>query len=159
MSPFLIFFISHRCFLYWNEKMCACMCVCLTKRKRERERTVDSAATQTHTFCRVLCMSDHLLIPASPTMVRVIIKKKNLSWILWMMLEVEVQELFYFICYSVYTLLSCFGKLGPPYLGKLSAAARAALPSPTSTCWFFSCFRNPPANSDMDYRIFNVRTW
>ena len=26
-----------------------------------------------------------------------------------------------------------------------------------SACWVFSCFRNPP-NSDMDYRIFNVRT-
>ena len=27
-----------------------------------------------------------------------------------------------------------------------------------SACWIFSCFRNPP-NSDMDYRIFTVRTW
>ena len=26
-----------------------------------------------------------------------------------------------------------------------------------SACWVFSCFCNPP-NSDMDYRIFNVRT-
>ena len=45
----------------------------------------------------------------------------------------------------------------PPYLGKAIAAARAALPSPTSVCWVFSCFRNPP-NSDMDYRIFNRST-
>ena len=50
-----------------------------------------------------------------------------------------------------------FGKFGPPYLGETTAAARAALPSPTSACWVFSCFRNPP-NSDMDYRIFNVCT-
>ena len=27
-----------------------------------------------------------------------------------------------------------------------------------SACWVFSCFHNPP-HSDMDYRIFNVRTW
>ena len=51
-----------------------------------------------------------------------------------------------------------FGKFGPPYLGKATAAARVALPSPTSACWVFSWFRNPP-HSDMDYRIFNVRTW
>ena len=47
-----------------------------------------------------------------------------------------------------------FGKFGPPYMGKAIAAARTALPSPTSACWVFPCFRNPP-NSDMDYRIFN----
>ena len=46
-----------------------------------------------------------------------------------------------------------FRKFGPPYLGKATAATRAAPPSPTSVCWVFSCFRNPP-NSDMDYRIF-----
>ena len=51
-----------------------------------------------------------------------------------------------------------FGKFGPPYPGKATAAARAALPSPTSACWVFSCFRNPP-NSDLDCRIFNVHTW
>ena len=52
-----------------------------------------------------------------------------------------------------------FGKFSPPYLGKATAAARVALPSPpTSACWVFSFFRNP-LNSDMDYRIFNVRTW
>ena len=51
-----------------------------------------------------------------------------------------------------------FGKFGPPYLGKATAAARAALPSPTSAYWVFSCFRNPP-NSDVDDMIFNVRTW
>ena len=50
-----------------------------------------------------------------------------------------------------------FVKFGPPYLGTVTAAARAALPSPTSACWVFSCFRNPPS-SGMDYRIFNVRT-
>ena len=51
-----------------------------------------------------------------------------------------------------------FGKFRPPHLGKATAAASAALLSPTSACWVFSCFRNPQ-NSDMDYRIFNVRTW
>ena len=50
-----------------------------------------------------------------------------------------------------------FGKFGPPYVGKATADARAAVPSPSSACWAFSCFSNPP-NSDMDYMIFNVRT-
>ena len=69
-----------------------------------------------------------------------------------------------------------FGTFGPPCLAKAVAAARAVLPSLTSACWVrlqqppraalpsltracwvFSCFRNPP-NSDMDYRILNVRT-
>ena len=27
-----------------------------------------------------------------------------------------------------------------------------------NACWVFYCFHNPP-NSDMDYRIFNMRTW
>ena len=44
------------------------------------------------------------------------------------------------------------GKFGPPHLGKAAVSARAALPSPTSACWVFSYFRNPP-NSDMDNRI------
>ena len=48
-----------------------------------------------------------------------------------------------------------FGKFGSSYPGKATAAARAALPSPTSACWRFSCFRNPP-NSDVDCMIFNV---
>ena len=59
---------------------------------------------------------------------------------------------------KTYTLLIPFEKFGAPHLDKATAAARAALPSPISACWVFSCFRNPP-NSDMDYRIFNVRTW
>ncbi|KAK7107859.1 hypothetical protein V1264_015701 [Littorina saxatilis] len=31
-------------------------------------------------------------------------------------------------------------------------------PFSEEACWVFSCFYNPP-NSDMDYRIFFVRTW
>ena len=50
-----------------------------------------------------------------------------------------------------------FGKFGPPYLGKTTAAAGTALSSPTSACWVFSCFCNPQS-SDMDYRILNMRT-
>ena len=45
-----------------------------------------------------------------------------------------------------------FGKFGPPFLGKTTTAARAALPS---ACWVFSY----PPNSDMDYRILNVCAW
>ena len=60
--------------------------------------------------------------------------------------------------FILYTLFIPFGKFGPPYLGKATAAARATrLPSPTSACWVFSRFRNPP-NSGMDYRIFNGYT-
>ena len=33
----------------------------------------------------------------------------------------------------------------------------SAIPTYTIACWICSCFRNP-LNSDMDYRIFNVRT-
>ena len=57
----------------------------------------------------------------------------------------------------IHFFLSLSGKFGPPYLGKATTAARAVLPSPTSACWVFTCFRNPP-HSDMDYRIFNMRT-
>ena len=50
------------------------------------------------------------------------------------------------------------GKFGLLSLGKASSHS-TALPS---CCFFlcavFSCFRNPP-NSDMDYRIFTVRTF
>ena len=42
--------------------------------------------------------------------------------------------------------------------GYSSRKSSAIYPSPTSACWVFSCFRNP-SNSDMEYRIFNVRTW
>ena len=57
------------------------------------------------------------------------------------------------LCF-LYTLLSLLENLGhlTSVLGKATAAREA------SACWVFSCFRNPP-NSDMDYRIFNVRTW
>ena len=46
--------------------------------------------------------------------------------------------------------VSLLGKFESSYQGKATAAARAALPSPTSACWVFSCVRTPP-NSDMDY--------
>ena len=65
----------------------------------------------------------------------------------------------YFII--IFLLIHCIialGKFGPPHLSKATAVAIAALPNPTSACWVFSCFRNPPS-SDMDYRIFNVCTW
>ena len=59
--------------------------------------------------------------------------------------------------FCLYTLLIPFGKFGPPYPGKATAAAIAALPSPTSARWVFSYYHNP-ANSDMDYRISNMCT-
>ena len=64
--------------------------------------------------------------------------------------------LFLFVCFIHF--IFPFGKFGPPYLGKVAAAARAGLPSPTRACWVFSCFCNS-SNSDMDCIIFNVRTW
>ena len=51
-----------------------------------------------------------------------------------------------------------FGKFGPPYLGKATAAARAAIPSPTSARWCFLCV-SIIHQTDMDYMIFNVHTW
>ena len=47
--------------------------------------------------------------------------------------------------FILYTLLSVLANSGRVNLGKATvAAARAAPPSPTSACWVFSCFRNPP---------------
>ena len=37
-------------------------------------------------------------------------------------------------------------------------AATFRLRGGTCACWLFLCFHNP-LNSDMDYRIFNVRRW
>ena len=70
----------------------------------------------------------------------------------------EIDKLWNAYLFILYTVLSLLGKFGPPYLGKATAAARAVLPSPTSACWVFLCLCNP-RNSDMDYRIFNVRTY
>ena len=67
-----------------------------------------------------------------------------------------IYHLYYYIIFFHFIhFIIPFGKFGLPYLG--TAAARAALPSPTSVCWVFLCFRNPP-NSDMDYRIFNMHS-
>ena len=63
--------------------------------------------------------------------------------------------MYLFIIY--YALYYPFQKIRAPYLRRTTAAARA-LPSHTSACWVFSCFRNPP-NTDMEYNaVFNVRT-
>ena len=62
---------------------------------------------------------------------------------------------FAYISFTFHFQFIILKNLGLPYLGKTTAVTRAALPSHTSACWVFSCFRNPP-NSDMDYRIFNV---
>ena len=65
----------------------------------------------------------------------------------------KIEKNFFFAHFS-----TSFGKYGLHYLRKAIGATRAALPSPTSACWVFLCFCNPP-NSDMDYRIFNVHMW
>ena len=72
----------------------------------------------------------------------------------WVVKHERMMMYIFFIC----TLLSLLGNSGRLILVKNTAAARAAIPSPTSACWVFTCFRNP-LNSDMDYMvIFNVRT-
>ena len=68
---------------------------------------------------------------------------------------IRLLSIFYFMFFIHFIIP--LGKFGPPYLGKATAAARAAPHSPTNAYWVFSCFRNPPINSDIDYRIFNVR--
>ena len=70
------------------------------------------------------------------------------------LLEHNFHNMIFFLNSIIHFIIP-FGKFRPPYLGKTTAAARAALPSPTGACWVFSCFCNPP-NSDMSYRIFNV---
>ena len=60
-------------------------------------------------------------------------------------------------CFLYIHFIIPFGKFGPAYLGKATKGAREEPPSPTSACWAFSCLNNPP-NSDVGYRIFNVRT-
>ena len=79
-------------------------------------------------------------------------KMKEISIALVGSIHCGVFYLLNFYIYFLYFIIP-FGKFEPPYLGKATAATRAALPSPTSACWVFSCFRNPP-NSDMDYTIF-----
>ena len=63
-----------------------------------------------------------------------------------------------FFSFSFLHFIIPFEKFRPPYPSKATAAARAALSSAISACFIFLCFHNPP-NSDMDCRIFNVRTW
>ena len=75
----------------------------------------------------------------------------------WSVYMCVCNNLFYFILFYFIHFIITFGKFGPPYLGKTTAAARTVLPNPTSACWVFSRFHNP-LNSDMDYRIFNMRT-
>ena len=51
------------------------------------------------------------------------------------------------------------GKFGS-FSQRKTSSNRVALPNPNlwqSLCWVFSCSHNPP-DSDMHYRIFNVRT-
>ena len=74
------------------------------------------------------------------------------SCISWWGLQTVKNTFFFFFFFEFYTLYRL------PYLGKATAATVAVLASPTSACWVFSCFRNPP-NCDRDYRIFNVRMW
>ena len=50
--------------------------------------------------------------------------------------------IFYYFFFLI--LYHPFREIWSPYLGKDTAAARAALPNPTNACWVFSCFRNPP---------------
>ena len=61
------------------------------------------------------------------------------------------EPLFYLFYLGMHCIIP-FGKIGPPYLGKPTAATRAALPNPFSAYWVFSRFLNAP-NSDKDYRI------
>ena len=61
------------------------------------------------------------------------------------------------VFFFFHTLLIPCGKFRLPYLCKATSAAMAVLPGPTCACCFCPCFRNRP-NSDMDYRIFKVRT-
>ena len=78
----------------------------------------------------------------------------------------HTSDLFHFTFYAIKNgffkcihFIITFGKCGPPYLGKATAAVRAALPSPTSAWWIFLCFCNPLNSDGMNYRIFKLRMW
>ena len=75
----------------------------------------------------------------------------------------------FFFFFLFFTLYYPFGEIwaalpgytwtfGPPYPGNATAAARAALPSPTSACWVFSCFCNAPNSDNGQQDLFNVRS-
>ena len=53
--------------------------------------------------------------------------------------------------------MQCTGISGCFLRGNLAAIVQRYPGFVFLMCAVFSCFRNPP-NSDMDYRIFNVRT-
>ena len=63
----------------------------------------------------------------------------------------------FLICF--YTLLIPFRKFGPPYLVNATAAARAALPSPTSACWVFRVSVIHQTLTWTTYRILNMCMW
>ena len=58
-------------------------------------------------------------------------------------------RVYYFVCEQINQFLTT---------AKTKSKSSVALPSPTTACLVCSCFRNPH-NFDMDYMIFNARTW
>ena len=101
-------------------------------------------------FSRLICKSLLFVNMISQAILRTVNRERQIrAW----------HNLLLFLFMFFIHLIIPFGKFGPSYLGNATAAARAALPSPTSACWVFSCFRNPSNSDDMYYMIFNVRTW
>ena len=54
-----------------------------------------------------------------------------------------INTIYIFLLFFVIHFIIPVKKFWPPYQGKATAAARAALPSPRSARWVFSCLRNP----------------
>ena len=66
--------------------------------------------------------------------------------------------------YFTFTFYSCIVPMGHFVMGNSGClplgkpAATESLYPAYDACWVFKCFHNPPS-SDMDYGIFNVRTY
>ena len=85
-----------------------------------------------------------------------------LSLLFWVLLVVYIGALEWQVSVCVCLCVDVCVRLCQCLLQEMSGRlalvrARAALLSPTSACWVFSSFRNPPI-SDMNCRIYNVRT-
>ena len=94
--------------------------------------------------------------------IRPVRRSRTPSWVgvcMNLVLTAWIMNNVFYLFILLYTLYYPFREIWAAIPGVwLQQAARAALPSPTGACWVFLCFRNAP-NSDVDYRIFNVRTW
>ena len=123
-------------------------------RKLKGQERVESESVKSRKQSNVL--STHFCWPSYTATHPLIQKELSLS------VEIEYTRYTRHIKINIFritVLSSCdssHAKIGLLFLRKTSCD-RVVLPNLRCMLDFFSCFRNPP-NSDMDYRIFNMRT-